>query len=554
MVAFVPSKNQNQTAAYGPSAAGVGSVSAGGSGSGTGAGGGSALGASSGSPTGQQAAAGGGGAGTATNAGGTASAPTGGAAAVAAQENAAGNHISRAGVDCSTPGARQMTWTAYAPACVPAFTGKNGGATAPGVTASTITLVYRESNAPDSQAFNAESGAAGAGTNATNLADMQTYAAFFNKQFELYGRHVVIKAFVGQGDPLMEDQGQDEAGAQADAVTAKSMGAFGDVPSDTQPYQEALAAQGIMGFGGVYMSKDWFANHAPYEYAAVYPDDISYAYGTVSTICHRMINLPANFAGDVVFQHEKRVFGELNPENPVYQEYGNTVQSYGASACGLKLAKRISYALNVSTAEQQAVGIVAQLKAAGVTTVICGCDPLIPVFLSQAADQQDYHPEWMSLWWGDAYGRLPASDQWSHSIETGVIGQSIPKAQDESYRVYKMANPGGEPAEQYYLTFYLPLLQVFEGLQAAGPDLTPTTFERGIQSVPDSLPSSQYGIWHYGPGIFMPASQFKIAWWNPNAVSGFDNKTGAFVDCNGGTRYPWKTSTMGSGQLNCFGH
>ena len=49
------------------------------------------------------------------------------------------------------------------------------------------------------------------------------------------------------------------------------------------------------------------------------------------------------------------------------------------------------------------------MKAAGVTTVICVCDEFSPIFLTRAADQQHYRPEWMQIWWPDPWQRLAAS-------------------------------------------------------------------------------------------------------------------------------------------------
>src|SRR5579864_2190594 len=50
--------------------------------------------------------------------------------------------VAVSGVKCG-PGVRQVTWTPYAPPCIPKWSGSNGGATAHGVTGSTITLVLR---------------------------------------------------------------------------------------------------------------------------------------------------------------------------------------------------------------------------------------------------------------------------------------------------------------------------------------------------------------------------------------------------------------------------
>src|SRR5581483_11684649 len=101
-------------------------------------------------------------------------------------------------------------------------------------------------------------------------ADMQTYINFFNKQFELYGRHVVLKVYNGQGDYIQEDQGQNLAGAQADAVSAHDMGAFGDVTFSlgaSQPYEQDLAQEHVMSFSSVAQPQSFYQQYAPYEWS-----------------------------------------------------------------------------------------------------------------------------------------------------------------------------------------------------------------------------------------------------------------------------------------------
>ncbi|HET6911647.1 MAG TPA: hypothetical protein VFH54_20155, partial [Mycobacteriales bacterium] len=67
--------------------------------------------------------------------------------------------IARSGVHCGA-GKRQVTWSVYAPPCVAKYTGNNGGATARGVTANTITLSYRVSTSADDAAISAATGSA----------------------------------------------------------------------------------------------------------------------------------------------------------------------------------------------------------------------------------------------------------------------------------------------------------------------------------------------------------------------------------------------------------
>ncbi|HWC37696.1 MAG TPA: hypothetical protein VG476_04155, partial [Acidimicrobiales bacterium] len=88
----------------------------------------------------------------------------------AAAPGSAGTAVS--GVHCG-PGVRQVPWSAYAPWCEPAYRGNNGGATALGVTGSTITLTYRIADSGESKAVFAAAGQAGNATDQQYVQDMQ---------------------------------------------------------------------------------------------------------------------------------------------------------------------------------------------------------------------------------------------------------------------------------------------------------------------------------------------------------------------------------------------
>lgn len=473
-----------------------------------------------------------------------ASPPAGGAAAGSvgtgaygsggAASGSGGPPTSRGGVAC-VAGARQVSWSRYAPNCTAAFTGSNGGATSHGVTASTITITYRLANSSQQAAINSIGGGA-VPQDGAYVQDLNTYARLFNKQFETYGRTVRIVTYQGQGDYVSEDSGQDLAGAQADAATAYDLGAFADETfpiTASQPYEEDLAAKRLIGLSGVGLPQSWYQKFAPYEYAYS-PDGTKFADWEVNLVCSRLAGMPAIFGGAGVSGHT-RVFGLISPENPVYVEDANTVASGIQSRCGVRLAKRVTYAIDVTQFEQQATSIDAQMKTAGVTTVICLCDPLMPIFLTNSADSQRWFPEWNPPDYFDPDGRLQSSDQWVHTIAFG--GGSLPRAQTEAYRSFQRADPGGTPAEEYYFIAYYCLLQLFSSIQAAGPDLTPSSFERGFFSLPPSLPGGDAGDWRYGPGNFTPESDSTIGHWDPNAISNEDGKKGAWESCNSNTFY-----------------
>lgn len=468
----------------------------------------------------------------------------------AAPPPGSGTGVARTGVTCG-PGVRQFPWSRYAPPCVAAFSGDNGGATSPGVTGDTIVVTYRTANSAQQDAINAASPNAIADDEST-IEDMQRYIELFNKSFELYGRKVVLKPFQGQSDPLLEVQGQSQGPAQADAVRAREAGGFADVSGlGTQIYHEALVDQKIIAMGGIYMSQQWLEEHAPYAYAAWFPTGNKVAEAMVHLVCQRLKDLPAVDAGDPALQRQPRVFGILTPENPVYSAAGDIMEQ-GLRRCGAKIGRRIKYALNIATAQQQSTSIIAQLKSAGVTTVLCGCDPIVPVFLAQAANTQQYRPEWDTLWWGDASQRSVDASQWEHSIAIGVSGEIPPKDRLEAYTAMRMA--GGEPAQVNYPVPYYNLLQLFLALQAAGPRLTPQTFQQGLFSLPRSE-EGDVGAWSFGPGAYTPQTTYVVSYWNPDHTSNFDGKKGGYVNCEGGRRFPFADpAALGPrGHLRCFG-
>jgi hypothetical protein len=459
------------------------------------------------------------------------------------------------GVHCG-PGVRQVPWSAYAPLCQPAWHGNNGGATAPGVTATTITITYR-SAIPPALIQLARTVAPGTfPTVGQALTAMNAYIRIFNRTFELYGRHVVLKVFQGVGNAENELLGTGEREAQADAAEAKSLGAFADVSliSSTLPYDTALAEHHVISIGASFATTQWFDENAPYAYS-VGPTCDETASAAASVIGRSMAGLPAIFAGSASMRSETRRFGVVAPDVPMYQQCVAYALNALAHRYHVAVARNIAYALDFSQFQSEATNIVAQLKAAGVTTVLCACDPLLPIWLTSQADAQGYHPEWFTLDWGDAFGRFPLQDQWSHALAGGIA--SVPRIEQEAYRVFELAHPHGHAAWlPVYASIYSSLLLLFDGLQAAGPDLTPFTFEQGFFSLPPSVPGGELGSWQFGEGVFAPQADFQILWWDPSAVSNDDGRLGAWVPCNGGAFYAFAdhaSSLPAHEQLRCFG-
>jgi hypothetical protein len=498
--------------------------------------------------------------------GGTASGGSGNQRALAVPKGvtppaAAGSAgVTRSGVQCG-PGVRQVPWTVYAPICIPAYNGNNGGNTSPGtqgVTGDTITVTFRRTNSTEEKAAFSIAGSAAPGSDDQYLADLRAYVDLFNRTYELYGRRVVVKDYQPQGDNLEEDQGRQLAGAQADAAKAKDLGAFADISQSpslaaTIPYEEDLAQEQVIGIGAIGVTQGWFQAHAPWEYSFI-SNATKAGLAAGYALCERAYGLPAIFAGDTIYRNQPRKFGLVAPDGPEYQKAADIIQQTLQKTCGAPIAKRASYSIDVSQFAQEGASLAAQMKAAGVTTVICGCDPLIEITFSQAADGQQYHPEWLVTSFYDPQARETSQNEWSHAI-TGPPAVFPPKAQRESYKVFKMARPNSEPQEKYFDLAYENALYLFSALQNSGPNLNPLTFQQGVFSMARTG-LGQYGTWGGGAQAFDPALDGTLAYWDPNRPADFDGVKGMWVPCEGGKYFPFNDpSAYGPAhtQVHCFG-
>ncbi|MCL4422371.1 MAG: ABC transporter substrate-binding protein [Actinobacteria bacterium] len=486
---------------------------------------------------------------------GTSSAGVGGAQG-SNGSGGAGSQETVTGAKCG-PGVRQVSWTHYSPMCVPAWHGgNNGGATGQGVTAKTITLSYAEPNSSQEAVIQAAVGDAMINDNAY-INDLQTYINYFNTQFTLYGRKVVLKPFQAQGDYLEEDDGQDLTGAQADATTAHDEGAFADVTFPlfgSLPYYQDLAAEHVIAIGPLTATQQWYEQYAPYAYALT-PTENQLAQAVGDIVCQRMAGMPAIFAGSQ-YQSTVRKFGLITPDQPMYVAAGRDMEQQVGSQCGLKFTDYATYSMDPSNYGSESLSIVSQMKADGVTTVVCGCDPVFPIALTDAAQEQGWYPEWLAGSFGDAVARDYNQAEWVHAMSFPG-GQWPVMDQLESYKVYETASGGKPPQEPYFFSAYYELLFLFSAIQHAGPDLNASSFEQSVFSLPAPIPGGQAGVWIYGPGHFTIESSFGLGWWDENAISNYDGKQGAYENCNSGASYLYTDPSQLGGphvQLACFGH
>lgn len=439
-------------------------------------------------------------------------------------------------VSACTDREQQVPGLGYSPPCF-SFSGDNGGATSRGVTEDTIKVSYRLTADPNLLVLMGQLGGVPLDeTNEEMLATAEALVEYVNDSFELYGRRIELVGYEGRGLILSEFTGGGQDAATNDSIkVANEIGAFADLTGVTQPYADALARNQVVNIGAPYMSREWFEDHRPYAWSTV-PDCTATAERSATYSNNRLFGREALWAeGDVSGQ--QRTLAVVAPNNLEYQQ---CVDAYvdGVDAAGHEVALRLDYILDPAQLQTQAASIMAKLKSEGTTSVSCACDPIMQMYLAQEATASDYHPEWLIAGVGfidlDIGGQIiskNAPDQWVRAFGASPSAAPQPPETSVAYAAYRTVRQD-EPS-LLVDQIYAQLLTLALGIQMAGPELTPETFETGLFAYPGG--SGQAGTWDFGPGHYTPVTDIREIWWDPDRVSPFNGQPGTYVD--DGQRY-----------------
>jgi len=502
-------------------------------------------------PSGGQGFAGGSSSGSGGATGGAAGAPAaggaaGGGAAAGAPGGAGGGVATDGqgsgiapveGVQACPDRQEQIPGDPYSPPCVAWGGGNNGGATTKGVTGDTILVSYRVLNEKGFQQTLASlAGASLSDTPQTIQNTVAAFAEYFNQRFQFFGRQIKIQFYDGQGSNTTELLGKGRDRAEADATkVAEEIGAFADLSATSEPYAGALASRGVIGFGTPYLSREWHEQRAPFAWSLATDgtrvSELAAEYGN-----KRLHKKPAAFAGGNL-KDKPRKFATIAPENSWYQESVNNARRITEEA-GNDPGLNVKYQLDLSTMSSQANNIIPKLKNDGVTSIVCGCDPVLPVFLSGVANREQYYPEFLiagtALTDADIVGQLwePAFAQ--HAFGISSLTDFVPPTQTIAYEAFKTVRPNEEPAFSVDLIYYQ-MYMLAIGLQMAGPELNPQTFDAGMAAYPAK--SGPFGLWDFGPGDRTAANDVREIYWDAGAVSTYNGKNGAYIGANDGARF-----------------
>jgi len=468
------------------------------------------------------------------------------------------------GPECDHHTGRLKIPTAYSPPCVPvpATGASNGGATSSGVTADSVNLVYYQ---PQPGGLTSAISSA-AGTPAQALATYQSFVNMFNHLYEMYGRHVDLIVFNATGAAT------DPVAAHADAVTvAQQDHAFASIggPAQTSAYQDELARLHVLCMGcGDSSTNGEIQMNAPFQWANLPTADTS-LYETIGYVLAKLNGKPAIWAGEPSFHTRKRSFIVVSetsePPAPGTAELtASLTKKLQAGHADMASETSLSYTLDLTTLPTQAATIAEKLKASGATSVIFAGDPIMPIYLTKACASIGYFPEWIItgivLTDTAALGRYYDQSEWAHAFGVSSLGVPVPIGAGDADRLYRWwYGAHTSPASLAAPALIPPVQQFFDGVQLAGPDLTPYTFATGLFRSPPAgggptTPLDAYGYQGAAPlPSYSSPADYTFLWYDATA-KGPDEEgtygTGLMRYVNGGARY--KSGTVPAGPVPMF--
>jgi hypothetical protein len=187
-----------------------------------------------------------------------------------------------------------------------------------------------------------------------------------------------------------------------------------------------------------------------------------------------------------------------------------------------------------------------QLLQNHITTVMCWCDPLAPLYLTQAAKANNYFPEHLIVGQGlmdtDALPRLYDQSEWAHAFGLSSQAEGLPFAKSDATKAWQDTGHSGQPQTDQALYIY-PYLFLGNAFMEAGPSPTPWVIHQGLVALGTNGGWAkhhdqhliEWGLDKGSPWTF--AEDAREVYWNQNRRSNADGQSGSYCPVAGGRRY-----------------
>ena len=396
----------------------------------------------------------------------------------------------------------RQTFSLYSGPCAPAWTGDNGGATSKGVSPTEVRVAVGWPTGDSGTAGPVPASRhGGESDNDRTMIDIQRW---LNSRYQLWGRR--IQLYVVNGGDNQADY--PSIAAEMDQEIHAFAAVYG-----RYKLMADLAHRGIVAFGEQLdqFSEAFYSAHDPYlwNWTASTTDLLGMS---AEYVCKKLIGHPAEFAGTSDLKASPRKLGILFNHHEGAEHLDQEFAVPLAKECGGRVDTRIAFE-GASSFDQTAIATaVTRLHEEGVTTVVVALDFVTMSQLTAYAASSGYVPEWLVTGVGNTDFPEQAREfmsqaEWAHAfglsaleLEYAQNGLDGNVAESDCYRAVVEVDPSASPQANPCISF-ASLLQVANGIQGAGPRLTPDTFEQGLFHAGTRLPSPAWSIGGgYTPG------------------------------------------------------
>ena len=407
----------------------------------------------------------------------------------------------------------RQTEDPLSPPCVAFFDGDNGGATGKGVTRDEVTVVlHTPKNADRPSPLDCKDSPTSSDVN-IELA-CKAYMRYFNTRYQTYGRSVHLYS-------TRDSQSSSSARIAETQAIDERLRPFAIVTSYVAPVVITEAAnRGILNVSYPSYLRSFYSSKAPLLWSYL-PDFEDESFLLANFVCRKLAGRPAKYSG--------------NPEEAIKtRKFGLPWLASSTKMAVVKRALQEGCGVEAYDIDGFTRTHVAQLRLQGVTSLIPFTgDGNQGTSWTINADADQWRPEWIvpGASAGDGWdsGERAASyspTQWRNAFGITFDQRRDAPQQQPWYRAYKEACPecpesSASVAQYQGITdMYDNLLMAFHGIQAAGPRLTPASFDKGMHAIP---PRSS--VTPYAPAAYFSAGNytyFKDAmsiWWDPLATA-----------------------------------
>ena len=281
------------------------------------------------------------------------------------------------------------------PFCVnPWKAGKsNGGATAPGVTATSVKVLVLTPNSEQEAAQRSRGGSLPVnqvtgerGTWDDAFRDFNTVASK-SGAYQTWGRTVELE--------FQQSSGSDEAAQRADAIAVAAKKPFIVIDATDQslgmPVFESEVAKNKIIVNGAGITKEASLEQAPYRWNTS-QDNTAGVYIVGELVGKTLSGKKARWAGSPELQKQTRNFGVVYAQDGVDIDlFNELVKQWGGTAPKVELSYDPT---DSSKYEEAARTMIARMKSSGVNNVVLFAESAMVTALTKSATGNEYSPEW----------------------------------------------------------------------------------------------------------------------------------------------------------------